>query len=219
MNRTSAAAQGYAEARLHAMYGARLRRVPVSRVDGVKTFDDDLLGEDGAPVAGLEVKLLEQTPRTPENGWIVTRSGGVTQATRARDNGPPRVAAKIREAEKQLRACPVPRVVVLVNDDHLVDEKDLREAFDGHLDYENESGVSYRNVASRDLAAVQRLREVVEGIDLCIWFNWFVTREWGTSRKEGPFFLIVSDAGQDLARRYFGAPDVPRPVRSDQSEG
>ncbi len=57
------------------LYGVRLRKLPESTVKGVKTADYELLSE-GSRVAVLEVKRLERTARTAENGWRRDESTG-----------------------------------------------------------------------------------------------------------------------------------------------
>jgi hypothetical protein len=53
-------------------------------------------------MAVFEVKLLERTPKTAENGWQVVARDGMTESTRL-DNAPARVGRVIHTAFKQLQ--------------------------------------------------------------------------------------------------------------------
>jgi hypothetical protein len=33
--------------------------------------------------------------------------------------------------------------------------------------------------------------------------------------ERGPFFRLTSEVGHELARKYFGAPEIPKPVQAE----
>jgi hypothetical protein len=174
-------------------FGVRLRKVPEAKT---KTPDYELIANESA-VAVLEVKRIERTPRTPENGWTRTPEGFDTRV----DNSPKRVANLIHEAWKQLSTSPLPKILTFVNDDTL-DAMDLEEAFHGRLFYGDESFGYYNTVSAK--VAEGRIRDEKGMIDLYVWID----RVWG--REPVPVFRFVTDAGYELARHWFNAPQVPR---------
>ena len=132
------------------------------------------------------------------------------------DNAPARVAAVIHKAVKQLDACSLPKVLVMLNDERQMDALDFEEAFNGFLDYGDERTGYMRNVVSAETAAVQRIREDRWSIDLYVWINRYDgSRAWRPSgpaphEEPGPFFRFTTDAGYGLARKCFGAPEIPK---------
>lgn len=200
------------------LYGVRLRKVPES---STKTYDYALLDE-GEPVAALEVKRFERPPMTPENGWVDEGNGRFSKT--GIDKSPSRVGRAIHEKCKQLSTCSLPKMLVFVNDDGM-DFLDFKDAFNGYLIYGDDRVGYYKNGAARKVAE-GLIRDEKWTIDLYIWINRCEGRH--SSRVDGlplpphaefgPFFSFVSDAGYALARKFFGAPEVPKPA-VDPSKG
>jgi len=207
-------------------FGAVLRKIPESTVSGVKTADFELL--DGEQrIAVIEIKQTEWTPRTAEFGWVDEevnipeaygpRDPSLTVKTRA-DKGPKRVGKLIASAWKQLEAYDAPKILVFVNDDPHLDIVDLEEAWNGFLDYGTEETGYLRNVVSKKIAR-GHIKDTKGRIDLYVWFD----RHYGKGthvsfaaggeevRTEGPTFSCVSIVGYELARRYFGCPELEIP--------
>jgi hypothetical protein len=182
-------------------FGAQLRKLPESQRTGEKAADFELLVGD-ARLAVIEIKRLIRTPRIPENGWDVVERDGVRTATRRTDNAPQRVAKLIQEAWRQLQLYQDPKILAFVNDETLADGGDLDEAFNGFMEYRNENGVGYTNVASRRLAN-GRIRNLKWNIDLYIWID--------RARAAEPVFKVVTEEGHRLARLCFGCPDLGAP--------
>ena len=181
----------YVRELLGARFNAVLRKLPESPAPGVKTPDYELLmGADRAAV--LEVKRLRRMPRTAENGWNVAERDGVIHAER-KDNAPARVGRAIHEAFKQLRAYTDPKILVFVNDESLIDVQDLEEAFQGFLQYGNDE-VRYVNTASARIGD-GNIRDERKLIDLYIWID--------RLRPTEPIFRFTTEAGLDVARRFF----------------
>jgi hypothetical protein len=170
-----------------------LRKLPEA---AVKTVDYELL-DSGQRVAVVEVKRLDRTPRTPENGWQVTVRDGITYSTRI-DNAPARVGRVIHDAFKQLSQYEEAKILVFVNDELMMDVYDLDEAYNGFLNY-GDDVVGYANWASRKIANGD-IREEKTLMDLYIWLE--------RLRPQEPAFRFATAAGQQLAQRYFGCPVV-----------
>jgi hypothetical protein len=188
----------YVRKLLRDRYAACLRKIPRSEQEGVKTPDYELLVTNGR-AAVLEVKRLVRTPRTPENGWHVkVSSTGIREATRI-DNAPQRVSKLIHEAFKQLNTVPDPKILVFVNDETQMDSLDLLEAFNGFLYYGNDSVGYYKNTVSAKVAN-GAIRDEKWRIDLYVWID--------RCRLVNPEFRVATDTGLELARRFFGCPDI-----------
>jgi hypothetical protein len=202
----------YVRELLAGLYGVQLSKVPES---SAKTFDYEL-SSDGRRVAAVEVKRLGVVPRTPENGWVRTETGFLTRPSG--DNGPARVGAAIHDAYKQLAAATDPKVLVFVNDEHVIDALDLKEAVEGYLVYGNDEVGRFKNPTGMKIAE-GRIRDEKRLIDLYVWINRYELltsfRADGSPlaehEKRGPFFAFTSDAGYELARRFFKAPETPKP--------
>jgi hypothetical protein len=206
----------YVRESLGAQFGITLQKIP--HAFGMRTPDYELMS-GSSRVAVLEVKRFEQTPRTPENGWERDANGWHTRI----DNAPSRVAAVVHAAWQQLRASPDPKVLVFVNDEALMDVGDLEEAIMGFMDYGDAATGVIRNVASSKRSAVKRIREESNQIDLYIWMDRHARGRRGLEFPAGqpprefvgddrPRLRLSTDAGYELARRYFGCPGVPKPV-------
>lgn len=208
---------------LNSTFGAAFRRLPESKEHGVKTPDLELL-DGGRRAAVAEVKTLERTPRTEENGFRPEHGGLVRD-----DNSAKRVGSWIHKAWKQLEAYPdTVRVLVFVNDEDGADVHDLEEAFNGFLDYGGDEVGTLRNVASRGIAE-GRIRDEKGRIDLYIWID----RHYGLGtdvlvlptaeparherRTLGPYFRCTTPQGEELVELYFQAPQVAE--ESQLSEG
>lgn len=189
---------------LLARFGAHVRKLPESRQEREKTADFELLVGDQR-CAVMEVKRLIRTPRTPENGWtVVEHITGIRKATRD-DNSPRRVATIIHTAWSQLCNYQEAKILTIVNDERLADAQDLSEAFNGFLEYRNDQGFGYRNVASAGLAN-GRIRELKWKIDLYIWIDRHCRAE--------PTLGVITDAGYQIARLCFGCPDLGAPANN-----
>jgi hypothetical protein len=214
--------EGYVRELFNRRFGIQLRKIPESTEP---TPDFELLDEVGR-VAVLEVKTLERAARTEENGWRRVEGGGLTR----NDNAPGRVGTCIAKAWRQLASHPEPKVLVFVNDETGIDVHDLEAAFHGTLPFGNEE-LGYADVPIAMPAAMTgRIKDVKRKIDLYIWLD----RKYGEgrlvqvfptgqppfteTRTEGPTFRCVTDAGYELARRYFGCPEMPRPDASKADE-
>jgi hypothetical protein len=207
-------------------FGALLRKIPESTEPGVKTADFDLI-EREQRIAVIEVKRTAWMPRTAEFGWADeqvnipeaygARDPSLTIKTR-KDTGPKRVGKLIASAWKQLEGYDAPKILVFVNDEHQLDIVDLVEAWNGFLDYGTETTGYLRNVASNKIVQ-GHIKDTKGKIDLYVWFD----RHYGKGthiafatgrsevRTEGPKFSCVSLVGYDLARRYFGCPEIEIP--------
>jgi hypothetical protein len=178
------------------LYGVQLRKLPESKSDGKKTPDFELL-DGGTRCAVMEVKTLDYTPRTLENGWTVEIDDIIKKAERI-DNSPKRVATLINKAWKQLSDFAEPKILTFVNDEPVADNLDLEEALNGFMTYENEEGFSYNNFSSISLAN-GRIKDLKWNIDLYIWID--------RVRRKDPVFRFVSEEGYRIARLYFACPD------------
>jgi hypothetical protein len=194
------------------LYGVQLTKVLES---DAKTFDYELLS-DGRRVAAVEVKRLGVVPRTPENGWVRIENGFLTRPSG--DNGPARIGAAIHDAYKQLATATDPKVIVFVNDEHVIDALDLKGAVEGYLVYGNDEVGRFKNPTGMKVAE-GRIREEKRLLDLYVWINRYEGRTprrldgqpLATHEQRGPFFSFTSDAGYELARRLFKAPETPKP--------
>jgi len=193
------------------LYGVQLAKIPES---DTKTFDYELLSS-GRRVAAVEVKRLGVAARTPENGWVRTEGGALTRPSG--DNASARVGAAIHDAYKQLSTATSPKVLVFLNDEHLIDLLDLHEAVNGYLIY-GDGAHAHKNLAGMKVAQ-GRIREEKMQIDLYVWINRYEGRvhhradgqPLAAHEQRGPFFRCTSDAGYELARRHFGMPESPKP--------
>lgn len=209
----------YVRAVLFEQFGVELRRLR----EGTERMPDyELLAQDDR-AAILEVKTVELTPRTPENGWNVTPQGEhMWEATR-RDNAPQRVGGLIHSAAGQLSRFPDPKILVFLNHESLVDVLDLEEAVQGYQPYGTEETGYLINTASKRIAE-GRIREERWLIDLYVWieppkgprmvFPVGPSPKTLEAEREATVFLrVASDAGLALAHRFFGSPaDLPKTV-------
>jgi hypothetical protein len=194
------------------LYGVELRQVPESKA---KTFDYELLSNE-QPVAAVEIKRFGVVPRTPENGWVRTENGFMTRP--GGDNGPSRVGDAIHKAYQQLATATGPKALVFVNDEHLMDALDLKEALDGYLLYGNDDVGRFKNLSGMKIAQGRILNEK-GSIDLYVWINRYDGRTpqrvdgqpLETHAQRGPHFGFTSEAGYELARKFFKVPETPKP--------
>lgn len=176
-----------------------LRKLPEARAWGRKTADFEILN-GAAPSAVVEVKLVERTPRSIENGWRDVTPGGLSTTLRCyqrRDNAPSRVCALIHKAYQQLVLYTEPKVLVFVNDEPVVDVDALTEAVTGAMYYEND-GIPYINGVTGTTEAHRRIEDEASKIDLYVWID-------RHRRGADPFFRFGSTTGRELALRMFGA--------------
>jgi hypothetical protein len=102
-----------------------------------------------------------------------------------------------------------------------MDFLDFTSAFEGYVLYGEEGGFQFKSVAARKVAE-GKLRDSKGLIDLYIWINRYdgrtLIRLDGQPLEEhaklGPFLRFASDAGYALARKYFGAPEIPKPTET-----
>ena len=194
------------------LYGVELKKVPESTT---KTFDYELRSE-GQRVAAVEVKRLGVAPRTAENGWVRTQDGFMTCP--GGDNGAARVGDAIHAAYKQLACAADPKILVFVNDEHLIDALDFKEAMDGYLVYGNNDVGRFKNPTGMKVAN-GRIREEKTSIDLYVWINRYEGRNsyrldgqpLALHQERGPFVWFTSEAGYALARTFFKVPETPKP--------
>ena len=208
-------------------FGVTLRKLAESTVPGQQTADYEVLA-DGSRIAVLEVKCLEEAPRTPENGWYVNADGW---NTKNKDNGPTRVGRLIHSAWKQLGQYAAPKILTFVNDESFLAVKDLEEAFHGAHPYGTPETGYIWNVASKKIAAGV-IKDEKGRIDLYIWIDRYygegktvVTVPVGASapveevRTLGPYFRCTTQVGHDLAVRLFACPaTLPVSDQGGQSE-
>lgn len=201
-------------------FGVVLRKIPELRTE--KTADFELL-DQGQRIAVVEVKTLEHTPRTEANGWHREPGGGHTR----NDNAPGRVGTWIHKAWNQLRRYAETKVLVLVNNETGIDINDLDAAFHGSLPFGTEE-LGYVNVGiAMPKAMRERIAEVKRKIDLYVWLDRLYDGgrliqvfpagrpPYTETRTEGPTFRCTTNAGHELARKYFGCPEVSRPTTPD----
>ena len=80
-----------------------------------------------------------------------------------------------------------------------MDSLDLQEAFNGFLHYGNDSLGYYKNTVSAKVAN-GTIREEKWQIDLYVWID--------RCRRLNPEFRVSTETGLELARRFFGCPDI-----------
>jgi hypothetical protein len=163
------------------LYGVELQKLPEPGDQKVPDFE---LVINGERLAVLEVKNLMRVEPSEKTGWrmsppvprelippvpkvLIDRPPGFVAWERV-DNGPSRVGSVVHEAWKQLRNYPEAKVLVFVNDGDL-DVGDLDEAFNGFMEYGDDS-VTVTNIASRKIA-LGDIREEKNKIDLYVWIN------------------------------------------------
>ena len=140
-----------------------------------------------------ELKDIERYPASADRGWTIPKSDEIHYPFAHRiDNAVSRVADKIHQAHCQLKDFPLPRVLILLNHDSLVDVKDLEEAFTGEQVYAN-TIFSYVNTVSKKITE-GKIKEEKGKIDLYIWID---------KRTEQIWFRYPTQAGHDLAHDLF----------------
>jgi hypothetical protein len=155
---------------------------------------------EGIRSAVVEVKLIERTPRAVENGWKDVSPSGVSTAVlwyERQDNAPSRVCALIHKAYQQLAGYAEPKVLVFVNEEHVVDVDDLTEAATGAMYYEGD-GIAYINGVTGTKEAHRRIEDESSKIDLYVWIDRHRLRA-------DPFFRFGTTKGHELAVRFFAA--------------
>jgi hypothetical protein len=151
------------------------------------------LVRDGECVFMAELKDIERYPASEDRGWTVPKPGDMYYPFAHRtDNAVSRVADKIHQAYRQLKDFPLPRVLILLNHDSLVDVKDLEEAFTGDQVYGN-AVFSYVNTISKKISE-GKIKEEKGKIDLYIWID---------KRTEHIWFRYPTQIGHDLAHSLF----------------
>jgi hypothetical protein len=192
--------EAYVRAMFETRFSLAMRKLPEQCQPRQKTADFEML-HDGKRSGVLEVKLIERTMRTTENGWRDVTPHGVPSSVRyyeRNDNAPSRVCALIHKAYQQLVAYAEPKVLVFVNDDHVVDVGDLTEAVTGGMLYETD-GFAYINEITGTKAAYRRIAEEASKIDLYGWIDRHRV-------APAPVFRIATSRGQQLAVQFFRAP-------------
>lgn len=114
------------------------------------------------------------------------------------DNGPARVARKIKEGHDKLKLYDVPKILVLLCNSRWLDDRDLREAFNGYMIYGNEQ-FSYINEVSKKIAA-GNIKEIKWRIDLYVWID----ARHKTIDEAKVFFRYPTQTGFELAKKFFG---------------
>ena len=174
---------------LHGRFDVLLEKIP----EAVETSPDFTIVNNERQIAVAELKDIEYFPASEDRGWTMTKPGEPHYPFNYRDdNAVSRVASKIHEAYKQLRNSSLPRIIVFLNYDSLVDVKDLEEAFSGEHLYEN-TEFSYINTVSKKIAA-GRIDKEKTMIDLYIWIDKSTQEIW---------FRYPTQTGFDLAHKYF----------------
>ena len=147
----------------------------------------------------------------------MTRPGG--------DNGPSRVGEAIHTAYRQLATAKETKVLVFLNDEHLIDLLDLHEAVNGYLVYGNDDVGRFKNLSGMRIAE-GRIKDEKLQIDLYVWINRYEGRTHHrvdgqpleAHARGGPFFACTSEAGHDLAVRYFRMTPTPKPTSDPDAE-
>lgn len=208
----------YARDLLAARFGVHLRKLPEG---DVPTADYELLADD-VRAAVVEVKTVERTARTEANGWTVTQVGPATTHYTRKDNAPGRIATRTHDAATQLLRYTEPKILVFVNEESFADVLDLHEAIQGYLRYGTDETGYIVNIASTRIAE-GRIRDERWRIDLYVWIDRHLKGVRGTTipangkptpfvGDEGPRFRCTTESGYELARRFFGCPDMPKPT-------
>lgn len=152
---------------------------------------------DGQRVFVAELKDIEYHPPSEQRGWTIPKPDEkFCHFSHRTDNAVSRVADKIHNAFCQLKTSPPPRVLIFLNDDSMVDVKDLEEAFTGQHVYGNEE-FSYVNVVSKNIAG-GKIREEKSKIDLYVWIE---------RRNEKIQFRYPTQIGHNLAHSLFPVED------------
>lgn len=150
---------------------------------------------DGQRVFMAELKDIKYYPPSEQRGWTIPQlDEKFCHFSHRTDNAVSRVADKIHDAFRQLKTSPSPRVLILLNDDSMVDVKDLEEAFTGQHVYGSEA-FSYVNVVSKKIAE-GKIREEKSKIDLYVWIE---------RRNEKIQFRYPTQIGHNLAHSLFPA--------------
>lgn len=202
----------YVRAVLSERFGTELRRIPV----GAERKPDYELVFQRVRAAVVEVKTIELTPRTSENGWDVTPQGEYMWEATRDDNAPQRVGAHIHSAAGQLGQFDDPKILVFLSHDPLVDVLDLEEAVQGYQRYGTEETGYLINTASKRIAE-GRIRDERWLIDLYVWIEppkrprlVFPVGQppvaLEAEREATVFLRVASDGGLALASRFLGCP-------------
>jgi hypothetical protein len=99
-----------------------------------------------------------------------------------------------------------------------MDALDLKEALNGYLIYGNDEVGRYKNPSAMKVAR-GTIRDEKYLIDLYVWINRYEGRipyrldgqPLEAHAQRGPFFVFGSEGGHKLARKFFNAPETPRP--------
>jgi hypothetical protein len=191
--------------------GAELRKIPES---SEQTADFEVL-LNGTREAVIEVKTIEETPRTAEYGWEPVPGGSGMMRS---DKSSERVGRLIGKAARQLRNYIDPKVLVFVNEEWGMRKSALQDAFNGTV-LVGDDKVGYINNSASKKVAAGSIRESKHAIDLYIWVDrvyqggktvrLLTTPPTEEYRDDAPQFLVTNEVGHQLAQRVFGMPPLP----------
>lgn len=193
----------YVRELLKSRFGAELRKLPET---ADKTPDYEVI-VDGTRVAVLEVKTLKERWLSDVPGAVPNEDGFYVED----DKSPGRVGRVIHEAAKQFAAHVEPKILVILNDDHM-DVHDLEEIVNGYLLYGTAETGYIKNVLWSKKDAHKLIEHDKVSIDLYVWINRFNGRcRWpvagGPPREPGEVrFRVVTETGAETARQVFGQP-------------
>jgi hypothetical protein len=181
-------------------FGLGLTKVPETKCP----MPDFEFVRDNQRLFVAELKDIEHQPMSEKAGWTLPGPDDECPVAHRTDNAVRRVANKIHDAFKQLGNFTCPRVLIFLNHDSMVDEKDLMEAFTGQLPYSN-GVITVINTVSKGIAN-GRIREEKTQIDLYIWIQ---------KENDKVFFRYPTQAGCDLVRDLFPGVDRGAEINRD----
>ncbi|MHB8131605.1 MAG: hypothetical protein ACYDEX_21700 [Mobilitalea sp.] len=142
-------------------------------------------------IAVAELKSFISEKPSEDNGWIKNKDGIFQKVSD--DNGPARVARKIKEAFKQLKNYPNPKVLVFLNKEPFLDYIDLHECYYGFLGYGSKEEL-YRNDVSKKIAEGD-IKDIKNKIDIYIWID--------RIHKNKIYYRYTNEVGKAILEKYF----------------
>lgn len=182
---------------LFSKYGVELKKIAESTGAGQNSADFTLF-EGRERIAIMEVKRLTRAPRTAAAGWKVWEEDGIWIGTRE-SNARDRVAKKLYDASNQLQNYTLPKILILVNDDPLVDTGDLAAAVYCYEEHTNKQSLGNRRAVAVRISRGKECRVLKTPIDLVVWLD--------RVRANAVFFRFSTETGVRIACKFFDCPE------------
>lgn len=157
--------------------------------------------KDNKTIAVCEVKDIESIESSEKNGWSHNKE---TDTWSRPDNAPNRIRTKIHNAFNQLSKYELPKIIVFVNFDSMVDIKDLQQAINGFLPYySKDDPTKITHIYDGAKKTLERIKYEVDKIDLYIWLG-------QNSQDKKIYFRTVKNnkTGQELMINYFNSTNL-----------